>query len=744
VHAAKLKRLGDALMASYHVSHSSATVIEAIDVFEEVLRLRPFTHEYHAESVCDLGGALLHFCRQHESDSSRSDYCIKLLREALMSRPVGHPSRDTALQHLAEALFFIHHNESGDREALEEVLLLSREAVCLRPSGHRDREQSLNVLAGALWRISSLSGDMSQLEQAISLQRERLQLCPPGHVGRDKSLNNLGSMLHSLYDSVGGLHNLAEAISLRREALVLRPPGHPARDSVLNNLGIALWASYSLQGNPASLAESICLFREALDLLPEAGVSRARAMSNLAQCLQKVFQEQGSLDALSEAAALLRHALEMQPPGTFLHDYLLHDLASTLRSVFSVDADTSVLSEAIGLLHRALELRPPGNVRRIQSLECLADVYSTPEAQSWTEALSLYREAFDLCAPGHPARVRLLSGIGHCFLAVNSPFFNLPEGISYLAQGYSDSSSHVNQSLTSSMSDMQRVEAAIEVATQLANEETRLRLSSGVLDLYAQVLGLLPRAANFGLDHATRLKAVSGTDELARSAASRALLLGRFSDAVELLEEGRGVFWAQTLHRRGSGLDDVPLQDREDLTQLLNLLEHSTRRLDGSERTIDELERDMENRRMLNNEAEALISKIRSYPGLSRFLLPPTFDSLISALPDGYVIILNASRLGHHALLLHRALTLTECLSLRPSPESFEFSALRTQLPRDANVRVETSSEHVHRVMRLKHGPSSRCEDILSTLWETIAFPILTKLGLQVGDAPHNIEHFQL
>jgi hypothetical protein len=264
------------------------------------------------------------------------------------------------------------------------------------------------------------------------------------------------------------------------------------------------------------------------------------------------------------------------------------------------------------------------------------------------------------------------------------------------------------------------------------------------LDLYSQVLGLLPRAANFGLDHATRLQAVSGTDDLARSAASRALLLGRFSDAVELLEEGRGVFWAQSLHLRGSGLDEVPIQDREDLVQLLSLLEHNTHRMEGSDKAIDELERNVEKCRLLNDEAEALISKIRSYPGLSRFLLPPAFDSLVSALPDGYVIILNASRLGHHALLLHRALMLTECLSLRPPPDSFEFSALRTQLPRDAHARVDASREHVQRAMRLNHGPSVRCEDLLSTLWETIAFPILTKLGLQVSDTAENIELFQL
>jgi hypothetical protein len=172
------------------------------------------------------------------------------------------------------------------------------------------------------------------------------------------------------------------------------------------------------------------------------------------------------------------------------------------------------------------------------------------------------------------------------------------------------------------MGDLARVESAYSQAAAGLDASNLEHCNSRVLDLYAQGIGLLPRAANFALDHSTRLQAVTGLDGIARDAAARSVLLGRESQALELLEEGRGVFWAQALHLRTSAFENVPQGDCQELQRLLRLLEHSGRRVKLLKQNAAQRERDLEKRRQLNEEAEALIFKIRGYTGLDRFLLP--------------------------------------------------------------------------------------------------------------------------
>jgi hypothetical protein len=194
---------------------------------------------------------------------------------------------------------------------------------------------------------------------------------------------------------------------------------------------------------------------------------------------------------------------------------------------------------------------------------------------------------------------------------------------------------------------------------------------------------LLPRAANFGVDHKTRLQVITGSDEIARNAAACALLLERTSQAVELMEEGRWIFWSQTLRLRSTGFDGIPDSGRKDLLRILRMLEHGARLAVCSEQTVAEREQALERRRQMNDEAEALISKIRSYPGCTRFLIPAAFDSLLGGLPDGVVITLNVSKLAHHAILLHKTAGTAVGLELESISASFDSAVLRAPFPRN-------------------------------------------------------------
>jgi hypothetical protein len=682
------------------------------------------------EAARDLGNAIWHFCYHNKASSSRLARCFELLREVLQMCPPGHTARDEALHSLARALQFAgygHH--TGAVDFLRESVMLNRAALDLRPIGHPKRALSLDNLASGLARSFEYSGDVELLAEAIAMRREALRLHPLGDPSRYIPLRNLAADLQQSFEHQGGSEILAEAISLGREALQLQPVGSPDRWMTLSSLGLTLGLSFVSTGSPNSLHESTCLHREALQLMSSTHPERKPTSILLAERLVEGFPHNHDHSDLAEAIMLLRQSLCL-PGGDYTHSAALHSLAEALTARFDEHRHLDDLHEALHLHREALKFRNlPGSYRRMLSLQRLGRLLCRPECQSWTEALTLYHEALNTSSPGSPIRAEVLSDTSGCFLEPESPFFDLYQGVAHLAHAYADTYCHVNRRLRMASSDLPRVERAYAKAITDLSPSTLKDCNDRLLDLYTQVVGLLPRAANFGLDHSTRLQAVTGLDEISRNAAARAILLGRESQALEMLEEGRGVFWAQTLHLRTSAFEDVPREDSEELQRLLRLLEYSARRAEGADQTPAQRERDVEKRRLLNEEAEALILKIRGYPSLDRFLLPPTFDALVGALPDGIVVMINASKLGYHALLLHKDPTLVTSLELRPPPKGFNSETMSSSLPRDLGLATR---EGDIRAMRKDSGRSNSFLDVLAVLWTSIVRPVLATLGLQV------------
>jgi hypothetical protein len=123
---------------------------------------------------------------------------------------------------------------------------------------------------------------------------------------------------------------------------------------------------------------------------------------------------------------------------------------------------------------------------------------------------------------------------------------------------------------------------------------------------------------------------------------------------------------------------------------------------------------------------------------MSRFLLPPAFGLLLQSLPEGgFMVILLASSLGHHALVLDRINAQTVSLKLS-SPEGGFFSeAVRVPLPRDGDSAgysvVNTSVSRLvgisKKASRMHHKPF---EQTLAQLWTAIVKPVIGVLGLKV------------
>jgi hypothetical protein len=579
-------------------------------------------------------------------------------------------------------------------------------------TGRRERVDLLKTLADTLSKEHQVSYSIENIEEAITIYEEVLQLRPSNHPQHTEALCDLGGTLERFCVHHGEDKPWARGqrcIQLLRESLELRSPGHPLRDESLQVLAKALFTvqhSEDTSGNLQLVTESVNLNREALQLRPVGHPERLNSLQCLSLLLRELYELSGDQGTLKE-------------------------VIGSLAARFDLHGGVEDLLEAISLRRQALQLRSTGNARRPQTLQRLAKLLCRPGFQSWSEALILFREALDLCPSGFPNRATLLSDTSRCFLDPSSQAFDLLEGIPLLLEAHSDQFCHVNVRLKSAVSDLRLVENAYSAIEGTLNATDGHHMAGRILDLYIAVIGLLPCAANFGLNHDTRLQAVAGSDEIVRNAVARAVRDERASQAVEILEQGRGVFWSQTHHLRAAGLDGVPDTDRQELERLLHLLEFSARKAHNSDQTIVQREADAEARRRLNQQAEALIAKIRGYPGLGRFLLPASFEGLVGALPDGYVVILNASKLGHHALLLHRSAEVAASFELHPPQTGFDSTSVRAGLPRDLNGDVTHFDGHEKRAMRLDGGRQSSLDDVLALLWTSIVLPVLLKLGLQ-------------
>jgi tetratricopeptide (TPR) repeat protein len=644
------------------------------------------------------------------------------------------------------------HVRLDNVDALEE----DRRALDMRAPGHPDRSRCLYNLATRLQTRNEELGDLDSLAEAVDLHRQALDLRPRGHPDRSMSLNNLANALATQFVQLEDLDSLAEAVDLHRQALDLHPQGHPDRSMSLNNLATALQTRFEQLGDPDSLAEAVRLHRQALDLLPQGHPDCSMSFSNLAAALWSRFKQLGDLDSLAEAVGLHRQALDLRPPGHPDRSMSLNNLANALATRFEQLGDLDSLAEAVGLHRQALDLRPQGHPDRLSSLINLAftvhtqskslnnisddpTVHSSQRCVSdLDEELRLYQEGLHSCSGGHPMRIRFLFATGTCLLRTETHVHNFEVGISNILEALRDQASPARQALRHTFEALPMVGVAYQSSTEHTGnvELGRHHHHDLVLQVYILAIRLLPRVARFGLDHAGRLRELSGAETISRDAATWAIAAGRNTEAVEMLEEGRGVFWTQALRLRTTDLDLLPAQNAQELRRLFHTLEMGSV---GDEMTsIVQRERLIEQRRRLSNTAEALIADIRSRPGMSRFMLPPAFSSLVLSLPDeGFVVLLVTSYLGHHALVLDRVRGQTSSLELFPPEGGFFSEAVRVSLPRDGGSELHhTEDTDVSRAFgvskRANRLPKEPLNQTLAQLWTLIVKPVIGMLGLKV------------
>ncbi|GAA3017543.1 CHAT domain-containing protein [Streptosporangium longisporum] len=637
---------------------------------------------------------------------------VELHRRVLEETDPGDPKLSARLHNLG--LTLASRSAEGD---FEEALRVLRQAVHQQSTTEADQRRAtyLATLAAALVEQYQKNHDRELLDEALTAQREAVELTPLGagvHLGR---LLKLTTLLDLRYERSGSDAALEERVAIIRD-LVTRHPDYPDGPRLL---GQVLTARYRRHGELGDLADAIETLRTAT-ARPDPD---ALTLNDLALALHRRHSAVGDLAALAESAELTRRAVALTPDDSPHLPGLLSNLADSCRMLFERSEDLALLNEAIDTGRRAFAALATGAVMdRVGvltnlGLALMGRAHAVGDEAAGAEAVNLLRQAVELLPPDHPDRGLYLSNLSVA-LAAHDPERALdaarravettPYGAARaerlmnllvrLAERSPDSLGEIIQTARGIVDidlapPLMRISAAGMLGGLLAGRADWAEAAQ----IYTLAVELLPAVAPRDLARADQEHGLGRLGPLAEDGAACAIRSGDPELALRLLEQGRGVLLGQAL------------DDRSDISALrhrsVDLAERFERLRD---RLSDPGTGTGTDRVRLAHEWREVLEEIRSAPDWSDFLRPPPVSELLPQAGHGPIVVINPSSIGSDALIVQPSgVRVVPLPHLRPE-------ALLAQIA----------------VFRERQRTTGDINEVLRWLWDTIADPVLTALGL--------------
>jgi tetratricopeptide (TPR) repeat protein len=663
----------------------------------------------------------------------------------------------------AAALVF-RFGQTGTAGLLDRGIALWQQGLGqLRPDQPAPRATILSNLSGALAMRSEISHSQDDADKAVAAATEAARISPPGHEIHGSALGHLAVALKNRYELRGDQADLKEAIAAGRDAVAEEYRMYPARPRFLTNLGDALRLSFESHGRLSDLDEAIALNREAV-----AGAGSDDAVTiqaNLGGILQLRFEETAERTDLDEAVAIGRATVEATPPG---HPQLAGRLSSLsgalqTRAVFLAQSDD--LTEAVEVARRAVAATTDTHPERAMCLSNLAAALRAQFTLSplWGRApdpvqqerdladmVQAARAALQATPAGHPQRAGQLNNLGVLLRLRGSPE-DLDEAVDAAREAvaitpgahhnWCPHMSNLGNALEARFLRTRRPEDlrdAISAWGQAAVSPTgasQVRLAAAIAwgrragaeidaasaaEGFAVGVSLLPLVAWRGLERAVREQNLARWRGLASDAAAWAIRDHQPDLAVELLEQGRSVLWAQQLHMQAD-VDKLAGLDAD----LKKALEETRRALDFPEarRGIAErkapLDPELEAATHRRNAErwDALVAQVREIPGFEDFLAAVPFRKLCAAAAGGPVVIVNTSSYGCDALVVDN-----DGVRVIPLP-ALGYDEITSQVNNMLAALDMAAGGEVD-------APAEALAGILGWLWAAVARPVLDALNL--------------
>ncbi|CCH17828.1 CHAT domain-containing protein [Micromonospora lupini] len=532
-------------------------------------------------------------------------------------------------------------------------------------------------------------------------------------------LSNLGSALQARFRHTGSSTDLDDAITASRKAVAATPTDHPNHAGYLSNLGSALQARFRHTGSGTDLNEAVSVSREAVAITPADHSDRAAMLSNLGNALRTRFERTGSGTDLNEAVAVSREAVASTPTDHPNRARYLSNLGGMLANRFERNGSPTDLDDAVTVSREAVAATPTDHPNRARYLSNLGNALANRFERNGSppdldDAVTVSRKAVAATPTDHPDHAAHLSNLGNT-LWTRFECTGADTDLDEAVQGWSRACASTVAPATT------RLIAARQWARATAEQWG----PAAAVEAYTAALNLLPLLAWRGIDHQDQqhlLQTHAAT--LARDGAACAIAAGRLDLALELLEQGRGVYWSQLLGTRTdlTALHQVAPHLAAQLVDCRAVLEQPT-----TEYASDPIPGAAEARMRAASRFDELVDQVRAlpptalFPNPDTFLNPPAIHTLLPDVNQDPIVIVNISRWRCDALnLTHHGITTVELPDL--SEEQVIDEAIRyLEALQDFERSRQSTADRLILEMAITTG--------LEWLWEHITAPILDTLG---------------
>jgi tetratricopeptide (TPR) repeat protein len=695
-----MNNLAGALDKLYRVNHDASTIDEALSVYEAVLKELPKQNPLHHIVMDNLANS--HNQRWAQTnDLSSVDASLRWRKEVLAYAP-DHPNRGRTYHSLGVA-HGIRFQKLRSIEDMEEGLRYFREALFTR----KDPD------------------------------------------GRVETLHQLSILLKKHYELTKNRSSLISCIKFLREVLKARQPPNPSFFAVSGQLAEVLMDESKELGEEESLRKSIDVCLHAVTHIQAADEEQARTLfSLLGGALIKDYMATGCLKTLDEAISALQQAESMGNDGT---GKVLGDLitAFRLRSEKTDDLVDRDAMDRYSLQLRNSWIHSSDNGLKFRFAHHFVH-QDSPDSLSTDDRDAVFASTKDFLE-GTPRSHsgRYLACIQHAMILLDHPLghFNFLEAMKLMVEATeAPVSSHTAafDMLTRVLSDYNGF-----LEDELAQDEMEggtHTWRTALLDVYIAVIRLFPKVVYFGLDQRDQLVSTQNGRFAAIAAASHALMLNKTNLALELLEQGRALFWNQALRLRArdaefSGVpSDVALELKTifgELDELHNSADEFIEQITWPAWARDSVAK----ARRQSVRAQQLIEEVRAQPGLDRFLLGPSYNDMSALAVDGHIIVvLVAHSRGVFQLSTSEAIIVTSP-NEEPLHISLPLATVRrlAAMAEDLQNSNETYRSGVQAEMEASRGlriartvEDSGTTGVLKKLWFAVVKPIIDVLQLEV------------
>jgi tetratricopeptide (TPR) repeat protein len=685
-------------------------------------------------------------------------------RDMLAQKVRAETEPDAGRLNAEAAELVFRSGQTGNAGLLDRAIVLWEQSLRqLRPDQSAPRATILSNLSGAFTMRSEIGKNPDDADKAIVAAREAARISPPGHEIHGSALGHLAVALKNRYELCGDQADLSEAIAVGRQAVADEYRTFTARPRFLSNLSDALRLSFESAARLGDLDEAVTLSREALSAADSDDALVIGA--NLGGILQLRFEEIAERADIDDAVAIGRAAVEATPAGHRQLAGRLYSLSGALQARAVFFARRGDMAEAVEVARRAVAATTDAHPERAMCMSNLAaalraqltlsPLWGSPadpvqEERDLAEMVQSARAALAATPAGHPERAGCLNNLG-VLLRLRGGTEDLHEAVAVAREAaditpvdhhnWCPHVSNLGNALearflrTRHAEDFREAIGAWGNAATSATGAAQVRLAAAIAwgrracaendtasaaEGFAVGVSLLPLVAWRGLDRAVREQNLARWRGLASDAAAWAIRDHKPELAVELLDQGRSVLWAQQLHVRTdvdklAGLDD----------DLKKALEETRRALDSPEERHGTARRKTPldpglaaaAHRRSAERWDALVTQVREIPGFGDFLTAVPFRKLREAASGGPVVIVNTSSYGCDALAVDKGR-----VRVIPLP-ALDYDEIASQVSNMlAALDMAASGESV--------APAEALTRILGWLWTAVAGPVLDALNL--------------